>query len=245
MTTFLHARDHGFDDFWNIDGDDITLYAEPARIAELVRKAESYAKERSIHAFSIDVWMTIFNSAHWSFGATYIDNSLNWMEVIKKHIDEFVDWTVAVDIKLRNVDWIMNYISRIAKVVSAETFYCENLYTVMNNIGNTYEHPLTGLRYWHDGELYFPVVIHDLGMGDSGVLRIPNNLIKLDIDITAEECKEYMQQVAGHSYAWHVIVRNANNTRVKTSSMLADFGNYLLKINEQDKGAFVLIKKVG
>lgn len=199
-TTFLHARDHGFDNFWNIDIDDITLYVKPARFVEILNTVKSYAGKNNVHAFSLDCWYTVtnasHNASHWSFGVTYIRNSVNWLEIMKRNCgDEFKKFVPGNVRSFTNVDWLFTYLRAINQV-NIETFCVENLYAIMNNVGNPYTDVLSSMRYWHEGGLYFPLIVRDFGMGDIGRLQMPNDVIKFDIGLTEEEAMERFREIA-------------------------------------------------
>ena len=99
-----------------------------------------------------------------------------------------------VSLVIRNADYLFTYI-RDLKIVGIETFYVENLRVVFNH-GDPYRYPTQGLRYWHDGRYWFSVLCNDFGMGRAGSLPIPDDIIKIDIGITAEESIARLKKVA-------------------------------------------------
>lgn len=45
LTTYLHAKKHKINDFWNIDADDTSFFEEPNNVAKTLLKVEEYAKK--------------------------------------------------------------------------------------------------------------------------------------------------------------------------------------------------------
>ena len=50
ISTFVHARDNGYDSFWNIDADDTRFCLNPDRCHELLDEAERYALSNELPA---------------------------------------------------------------------------------------------------------------------------------------------------------------------------------------------------
>ena len=71
ISTFIHARDHGYSRFWNIDADDTRFCLSPVRCRELLLEAERHAITDQIDCFSLDMHTSLIGSGkHWSFGIT-------------------------------------------------------------------------------------------------------------------------------------------------------------------------------
>lgn len=196
LTTFLHARDNGFKSFWNIDADDMGLYAKPRKIAKLFKTVEEYATAHGINCFSLDAAGKTFSSGNvWNFGISYTDNSINWIDILKEHCtdtekeDHFKKFG---DVK--TIDWFFNYLRSI-QAAQIETFYVENLYMTHHNISE-YDIPLWGVRYWSDCKCHWPLLIEDFGMGDTGSLNIPRDVIKFDVGLTKTECRRCFKEKA-------------------------------------------------
>ena len=125
FTPFLHAQQMGYKNYWNIDGDDIGLYAEPKRIAQVLMVAKQYAQQHDIQLFALDTMTTLYCGKHWTFGVVYTDNSLNWIDMIVKHShDELLSekyFHVAGGKPQINADWLMTYL-RAINAAKIETF---------------------------------------------------------------------------------------------------------------------------
>lgn len=246
LTTFLHARDHGYKEFWNIDGDDMALLANPVNLAKIFGVAKDYAKKNNLHVFGMDAWYTASLVKVWNFGITYVNNSINWIDLLTQYADSFAKAHKQPSSSW-NIDVFLNYLSRLS-VIAAKMFYVENLYSILNNLGNPYMHPLFGsLRYWKDGKLHFPTLIRDFGMGSAGSLPIPKDVVKIDVKITPEECMERMRQIASTSLTWKIftpprcifnIYFNKTNFR-RELSLKPVVGKVMRKINYWKGGAAV------
>ena len=194
MTTFLHARDNGYKDFWNVDADDIGLYAKPRRIAKLFKKVKSYSNETKSTLMALDLWRTFEFGGHWSFGVVYTNNSTNWLDLMKAHCKDKAlrDNYGSVSSQI-NVDWYCTYLKEIG-AAKIETFCVENL-RMIHHHNDVYRNPLCGLKYWQGGRCYFQNLSDSFGMGEAGSLTISEDIINFDIGITADES---MRQLKRH-----------------------------------------------
>ena len=196
LTTCLHARDNGFKSFWNIDADDMGLYAKPRKIAKLFKIVKDYATAHGINCFSLDAAGKTFSSGKvWNFGISYTDNSINWLDILKDHC---TDTETEEHFKnfgdVKTIDWFFNYL-RAIQAAQIETFYVENLYMTHHNLSE-YDIPLWGVRYWSGGKCHWTLLIEDFGMGDAGSLNIPQDVIKFDIGLTKTECRRCFKERA-------------------------------------------------
>ena len=193
VTPILHAREMGYENFWNIDGDDLGLYAEPDKIAELLLAVKNYAEEHEIDAFSLDIWRTLTYGRHWSLGVVYMCNSANWLEIMQAHCkDLLLNQLYGLVSSGINADWFITYLNEI-HAARAETFYVENL-RIIHHSDDVYANPWGGIRYCENGRLYFNVLVHDFGMGEDGSIQIASDSIKFDTGITAAESMVYLKK---------------------------------------------------
>ena len=209
LTTFLHAREHGYKDFWNIDADDIGLYAEPRRIAELLCYVKDYAKNNGIHCFSLDAQHTIYKGVFWTFGVTYTQNNLDWLKIMREHCNDsaflekyfILTESTKESYVHRSIDWLMTYLREI-KIANIETYYVENLRAVINHDEDAYRFPTRGLRYWQKGKCWFAVLCDAFGLGERGAIPIPQDTIRLDILLSPEEGSKRLTEVAAICVPW-------------------------------------------
>lgn len=201
LTTFEHAKKMGYREFWNIDADD-TLFCLPAeRTAECLRAAERYANAQHIHLFSLDMWVSRDHDL-WSFGITYCDNRVDWVELIQKHSrDENYN-------RLRenrepvypmNIDRFMGYL-RAIKISGfedteyrIETYYFENL-RFAHYSNDFLRRPLSsGLWKYKNREILSPLISTFFNRPDLGCQRICDEVIQLDIGISDEEAASFLR----------------------------------------------------
>ena len=197
MTTFLHARDNGYKNFWNIDADDSGLYAKPRKIAKILNHVKNYSNENNLDMISLDIWRTFELGTHWSFGLVYTNNSINWIEIMKNHCRDktFFDKYKNVFSGI-NIDWYCTYLREIG-AAKIETFCVENL-RMIHHTNDTYINPAGGLKYWEKGRCYLPVLYDAFNMKDSGSLPIPEDIINFDVGITAEESMRHLKNQCPH-----------------------------------------------
>ena len=122
MTTFWHAKEHGYTHFWNIDADDTCICLSPERAWEMLSIVEQYVHEKQIDIISLDMWFTQTRSYHWSFGITYVDNTVDWFGNIRKH---YKDEEMKAR-QPRNVDGYFSCL-RVCTELELETFCFNNL----------------------------------------------------------------------------------------------------------------------
>lgn len=151
LTTFFHARENNIKYFWNIDADDTSFLMYSEHLVNELRKIEIYAKENHIAAFSLDMWKSITDGKHWSFGITYIDNTIDWFKLLKEHYDDF-DYINYPNVNF-NLDCYFTYLNKITDI-KFETFYFENLRFI--HWGN-FDNPIySGISHWSNGVLSRP-----------------------------------------------------------------------------------------
>ena len=200
LTPFLHSIDNGYEDFWNIDADDIGLFAEPARIAGALASLKKTAQENNINSLSLDAWYSMTKASHWSFGVNYTSNSIDWISLMKSHCQDEVFIKKYVSIHPNgfitvNLDWLFTYLRSI-KVANIQSFYVENLRFVVNHSPDVYRAALWGLRYCCDGRLWFSVLRDDFALEpDESSVEIPSDVIELS-GITAEESQRFLAKLS-------------------------------------------------
>lgn len=50
-------------------------------------KVKEYANKNDIDCFSLYMWYSRLKTAHGSFGITYIDNTIDWIQYFKNYLD--------------------------------------------------------------------------------------------------------------------------------------------------------------
>lgn len=193
LTPFLHARDHGYEDFWNIDADDIRFFLEPAKAIKIFDAVEKFATENQIKIFSLDTFVTIQLGIGWMFGVSYTKNDFNWInEMIKYCRDEKLMQHFHHTIEDRNADYFFTYL-RIMKLIDGiESYYVENL-RFMHAYPDYYADPVCGIRYCSNDRYYCSLFVNELGLGEDGSIKIDDEVYKIDVGITAQDSYDYLR----------------------------------------------------
>lgn len=187
MTTFYRARKNHYSTFWNIDADDTCICLPPKRVEELFHTVEAYVEKNSIDIISLDMWTTRTKGTHWSFGVTYVNNSVDWFSRIKQY---YKNEELKAQ-QVRNVDGYFSCL-KICTDLRIETFYFENLRFIHYADDFIKRPDASGFFIWKDGKLILPVLLYCFGMEKIGLLPIDESIIKLDMGITDGECRDFL-----------------------------------------------------
>jgi hypothetical protein len=191
LTTFLHAKQNGYERFWNIDADDTVFCISPERTVECLKSAEKYAEENDIKLFSLDMHFSDSLGWHWTYGITYTDNRIDWIGYMKKHVEDKEISGFLAKSENRNIDWYTTCLRNIADY-KIETFYIENL-KFIHYSEDFFKRPLnSGMRHWKDGKLIFPIILYGYGRKDIGVLSIPDSCVRFDENILDDEAGAFL-----------------------------------------------------
>lgn len=185
ISTFIHARNNGYDKFWNIDADDTRFCLSPDRCVELLIEAECYAVNNKIDCFSLDMHTSLIGSGkHWSFGITYTNNKLDWLKVMKKTCEENMD----SEDKCPNFDRFFRYIRNNTNEARIESFYAENMKFFHYSNDFFWRLSESALFHWQDGYLTLPLLYYGVGLhNEKARMKIDSIVTKLDIGITDKE----------------------------------------------------------
>lgn len=191
LTTFWHAKENRYPYFWNIDADDTCICLSPERVCEMLRMVEEYMEKEEIHIFSLDMWATRTRGQHWSFGITYVNNTINWYEIMKKYCyDEELK-----SCQIRNVDGYFSCL-KMCTDLKIETYYFENL-KFIHYADDFFKRPdASGFFYWKDGHLILSILLYCFGIDRLGKLPIGKDIIRFDMNIQDEESKDSLLDYA-------------------------------------------------
>src|SRR5574344_1972008 len=156
LSTIYHASKNNIKNFWNIDADDTMILLSPKRTAELIIEAEKYAKKNNIDAFSLDMHETENNGKNFTWGVTYLRDSVDWMSLFNNIKDnswqeDYLDIETAF-----NSDNYMLYLKD-KKIKNNKSFYVEDLYFLHYANITTWLVGYT-LYNWSQGFLHFPIL---------------------------------------------------------------------------------------
>lgn len=202
LTTFFHAMENGYENFWNIDADDTLFCLETARCAEALEEVQKYCEENEINCMSLDMWHSLKKGTHWSFGVTYSRDSFFLCEAILKHCfdDEYKEFMN----ENYNIDCFFTYMRR-KKIAKIETYYFENMEFVHYGNNMITQPTISWYCRWHDGKLYYPIIYSCLRMEDFGIIPIHDEVVCLDIGIMPDEVRGFW---VGHIESVNIYTRD-------------------------------------
>lgn len=185
ISTFAHAREKGYDTFWNIDADDTRFCLSPARSRQLLDQVEKHANDNGIDCFSLDMHVSRISSGrHWSFGVTYVTNRDDWFDIMRKA--SLCD--ISKEDQWPNIDRFFRFIRNNKFGVRIESFYFENLKFLHYSNDFFWRLNISALYHWKDGRLIFPILYYGVGLkNEKANKRIDSIVHKLDINISDEE----------------------------------------------------------
>lgn len=191
LSTFLIAEELECDEFWNIDADDTFFCLTPKRLAEVLISARNEALSKNIDIFSLDMWYSRLFGYHWTFGVTYTNNSPDWLSLMKQHINDISYETYKPEIRSLNIDRYFTYLKDTLSSVCFGTFYCNNLKFIHYSDDMFDKLVTSGFFYWHDGNLFFPLLIDCAGSKESGIRKIAEDCINIEVGISAHENMDF------------------------------------------------------
>jgi hypothetical protein len=189
LTTFWHAKRNNIENFWNIDADDTMFLAKPEIVADILKRAQSYADKNDLNTFSLDMWWSRTAQKHWSFGVTYTRQNVDWFEVFNRNQD--TNWQnhyreYACEF---NVDYFFTYLKDFMKL-KIETFYVENCYFV--HWGDFLTDVIaSSICFWENGKLAFPILLKIYEDTSAGIIPISDDCVKFDLNIKKEDCIKF------------------------------------------------------
>lgn len=170
LTPFLHSKQNNQKSFWNIDADDTFILAPVKQVAEFLKRAETYAEENSIDAFSLDMHTSRMYGIHWSFGITYVRNNVAWLNVFSSEKDG--NWKKEYnkyDPNRMNLDWYMSYLR--TRHIKNDVFHADNMGFIHD--GSYLSNP-TGSAVWKytNGYIEYPILLHVFKCDTLGKVKI-------------------------------------------------------------------------
>ena len=185
MTTFYHARNNGYKQFWNIDADDTFFCLSAERVRELLLAAEKKTIDEGIALLSLDMWYTKSCVNHWTFGISFTDGSLDWFKIMADHVKdkEFLNAGFPP-----NMDGYFSYLRSLDNL-RIESFYVENL-RFLHYSNDFFRRPwASGFYHWKNGLLSFPILKDCFRIENLGSVDIPKDVIRIDMGISDEESR--------------------------------------------------------
>lgn len=228
LTTFLHARNHGYEDFWNIDADDIRFFIDPEKSLQILNEVEKVANQNKIRVFSLDIHYSCWFLANWSFGMTFVKNSVDWITLLKNMCD-WEDFFAFNNQQFfpKNIDCLFGTMRLADLSEKIETYYVENL-RFEHYVKDRYTEFSSGIRYCENNRYHFSILEHDLGMNNAGACPIAEDDIKIDIGLTADDSYQYLMKNYSHQFTLKCFVlatQKIDSNIVPEFSVLIDTDN--------------------
>lgn len=181
LTSFWHACGK-YEYFWNIDADDTRLCVSIDRMVEILQRAEEYAEENEIDCFSLDMWRSETHGRHWSFGITYINGKVDWLDLCRRKCQDEEYFRLDNEGN-QNIDWFFTYLKQ-STIKKIETFYVENM-KFIHYSNDFFEKPVgSGMYHWKNGKLIYPIANYGLGIAEIGEYDIADDVVKLELNIS-------------------------------------------------------------
>ena len=215
LTTFLHAREHEYSEFWNIDADDTMVCLQAERVAQMLHTVQERANDDHLDMLGLDMWYTRFEGRHWSLGVTFTKNPSVWLEVMMHRCKDFKEYLETEEAKnseyAQVVDWFFTYLKDYS-TMKIGTFYVENMRFMHSRALYSVSPWPHELFHWKNGFLCFPTLFHGIEYrteGESvlsngflrskwkvdGLVAIPRDTIKLDIKVTDVESVRFLMSL--------------------------------------------------
>lgn len=161
LTTFLIAKEKGLKYFWNIDADDTCFVHDCHDLSRAFSEVERRCQSKNLDAISLDMWNTMTNNTHWSFGVVYTKNQgdKDYFEIIERNLQKIHSaWdTDLLPDHIRNIDYFFTYLDK-KGYLNLETFCIDNVAFVHYGLFNDVYCPGSLLCYWSKRKLFFPFV---------------------------------------------------------------------------------------
>ena len=213
LTSFYHASGR-YETFWNIDADDTRFCVSIDRMVEILNEVEKKSEKDCYDCVSLDMWRSITSSRHWSFGITFVNGRIDWIEICNQYSKR--PWCDKVNsYGEKNIDWFFTYLKAITDK-RIETFYVENL-RFIHYTNDFFEKILeAGLYHWKDGSLILPLVQYGYGMEDEGIFKIAEDAIRIDVGIRNDETEAIFSFYArdGKTISEHYIFEKVVNQEI-------------------------------
>ena len=197
LTPFIHAKEKGYKECWNIDADDTLLCVSPERAKQILETVSAYAVDHNKDLFSLDMWRSRSIAKHWSFGITYVNCRVDWLDIMRRHVTcEKASIHFTNGNHAKNIDEYFTYIRATDMDVSIETFCINNLLFVHYSDDFIMNPIISGVFKWKGDKLEFPIIKHIYNIDSLGEINIAEDIIKFDIGLEEFEGGWALAQIA-------------------------------------------------
>lgn len=163
LTPFYHAYKNNISNAWMIDGDDTSFLHTPMFVSDSLIKVENIAQNEQIDGFSLDMWWSVTNQSHWTFGVAYfrgcnhIWKVFNSFHGVKEQWINELNETAKTRRSIFNADDFINYF-RVKNLLKIESFFIDNTRFMHwdDPLGSEWFNCCQFFE-WRDGKLYMPL----------------------------------------------------------------------------------------
>lgn len=198
LTTFYHAQENDYKTFWNIDADDTMFFTPSAtELKAAFQKVEALASDYD--CISLDMWNSLNNGRHWSFGVAYIYVDRPWESIIEKNIElAHAIWKKNyLPERVHNLDFFFTSLME-EDILKAHTFYIERAsfcHYGMHYLLGKEVYPGFGLNYWFNERIIFPLLSIDMPISryatkielDNDSFPLPNAVSNTNLHINEKQ----------------------------------------------------------
>lgn len=192
LTSLLHARESGFNRFWNIDADDTLFLCSEDAIISLLKQAQVYAETNNIHLFSLDMWKSFTSGKHWSWGVTFCRTTLDILSIIsnEKNSDWKLHYSDCIESDNYNSDWHINSIVKRGSDLQIGTFYPVN--TGFIHWGEMLFNPVSAsVCKWTDKETIEYPLMKAMGVDELASVAIDQSCIPFNVPTNKDDFTSY------------------------------------------------------
>lgn len=189
LITFYHSRKYNIQRFWNIDADDTMLCLCADEVAKILKNISNYAIINNVDAFSLDMHRSRTKGKHWSFGITYIQNKVDWFELLPKD-NSWIKKYEQYDYSF-NLDWYFTNLKD-HNLANIQTFFIENMLFV--HFGEFLFNPIyANVCIFRKDIFEFPILHDILGTKKYGKIKVFDDVIPVCKVEDIERCYYFMQ----------------------------------------------------
>lgn len=184
LTPFYHAKKMGYQSFWSVDADDTSFLMEYERTSQALIQVEQYVKEKGVSAMSLDMWFSRTHGKHWSFGVTFINDNVGFIDIFQNTVSkEWMKHYQEMETAF-NLDWFFTYLKDFEDI-KIETFYIERCWFI--HWGNSLINPFySWVNYWENGKIHYPILEGIYHNKEAGCLDIAD-AVRIDVRATRDE----------------------------------------------------------
>ncbi|MDR0920224.1 MAG: hypothetical protein LBM93_13425 [Oscillospiraceae bacterium] len=183
LTPFIHAKKYGYKSHFNIDADDTMFLTSTETTIKILKQIALYAENNKIDCFSLDMWRSVCNGKHWSFGIVYCTSFVDHISILNYNIDFIKNLYKVKENDFdphHNIDGYFHNLSKYG-YLNCQTFYIEKIYFMhmlkINTWNNNY------LVFNAPYNIGFRATFWNMESKIDTQFPIANDIIKFDMEL--------------------------------------------------------------